>query len=137
LFKNLGNLGSLLGQAQQMGDKMESLKAELRSQRITGNAGGGMVLVEINGAMEMLSVKLDPMLVAQSELEMLEDLIPAAVNDAMQKAKENHAKRLHSITGDLNLPIPGIQDAIAKLAGLEAEFESEPDDEATDPFENP
>ena len=126
LFKNLGNLTSLLGQAQQMGGKMEEIKEELRAQRVEGHAGGGLVAVEMNGVGEVLKVKLDPSLVEKNEVEMLEDLIPAAVNAAIQKAKAMHAEKLQSITSDLNLPIPGIQEAIAKFAGIE-------DPSATDP----
>ncbi len=109
----------MLGQAQQMSGKMEAIKEELRKERVTGNAGGGLVTIEMNGTGDVLSVKLDAKLVERNELEMLEDLIPAAVNSAIQKAKELHARKLHSLAGEINLPIPGIQEAIAKLSGAD------------------
>ena len=108
---------------------MESIKEELRNERVTGSAGGGMVVVTMNGAVEMLSVKLDPTLVENNETEMLEDLISAATNDAIRKAKEGHAKKIQAVTGDMNLPIPGIQEAIAKLTGVDADDQ---DDDVVD-----
>jgi len=77
-----------------------------------GSAGGGMVEVESNGHGEVLRIKIDP---ALEDREMIESLLPAAVNDASAKAKELHVELMQSVTGDLNLP--GLDDALSQLTG--------------------
>ncbi len=110
---NLANLGNMLKQAQEMGGKMQAISEELKTKRATGQAGGGLVEVEVNGLAEVLSVKIDPSLIEKQDGEMIEDLLPAAFNAAQQKAKQMHAEAMQSLTG--GLPIPGIQDALAQL----------------------
>ena len=117
IFKGLGDLGALMGQMQQVSGQMQTLQDELRRQRVQGNAGGGMVTVEMNGAGEMLNIQLDPQLVTNNEREMLEDLIPAAVNAAIEKAKQLHSQKLQSLTN--GIAIPGLSDAISRLTGAE------------------
>lgn len=120
MFKGLGNLanlGSMLKQAQQMGTKMKALNEELKSKRVTGSAGGGMVEVDANGTGEILAVRIEAELFAKGDREMIEDLLPAAVNQALEKGKQLHAQAMQGITGDLNLP--GLQDALADLANGE------------------
>ena len=92
MFKGLGNLkdlGSLLKQAQEMGGKMQAINEELKAKRATGQAGGGLVEVEVNGVAEVLSVRIDPSLIEKQDGEMIEDLLPAAFNAAQSKAKQN------------------------------------------------
>ena len=116
MFKGLGNLkdlGSLLKQAQEMGGKMQAINEELKTKRTTGQAGGGLVEVEVNGLAEVLSVKIDSSLIEKRDGEMIEDLLPAAFNAAQQKAKQMHAEAMQSLTGGLSLP--GIQDALAQF----------------------
>ncbi len=115
MFKELGNFASLLKSAQEMGGKFREINDGLRNQRVSGQAGGGMVTVEANGVGEVLSVKIDSTLVAQGELDMIEDLVPAAVNQAMTKANELRAAALQDLTGGLSLP--GLEDAIGKMMG--------------------
>jgi len=112
MFKGLGNLASVMRQAQEMGGKMQEVNDELKSKRVTGSAGGGMVEVEANGHGEVLRVKIDPSL---QDLEMIESLVPAAVNQAAAKAKDLHVELMQSVTGDLNLP--GLDEALAKFTG--------------------
>ena len=117
MFKGLGNLanlGSMLKQAQQMGTRMKALNEELKSKRVTGAAGGGMVEVEANGVGEVLAVRIDPALFAKGDREMIEDLLPAAMNQALEKGRQLHAEAMKDATGDLNLP--GLQEALAGLA---------------------
>ncbi|MEO1496492.1 MAG: YbaB/EbfC family nucleoid-associated protein [Planctomycetota bacterium] len=112
---NLANLGQMMQQAQQVGSKMKELQERLKAERVVGAAGGGMVEVDMTGGQEVLAVRLDPGLVERGDREMLEDLIPAAINDAAEKARRRHADVMQEATGDLN--IPGLGDALAKFSG--------------------
>ncbi|MCC7476612.1 MAG: YbaB/EbfC family nucleoid-associated protein [Pirellulales bacterium] len=110
---NLANLGSLVKQAQEMGNRMQALQEQLKLKRATGTAGGGLVEVEANGIGEALAVRIDPSLFEKGEREMIEDLLPAAFNAAQAKAKQLHAEAMQSIAGDLSLP--GLGEALAQL----------------------
>ena len=103
-------------QAGQLPAQLEKLGEELRKRHTTGISGGGMVEVEINGALEVLRCKLDPQLMAQGDRELIEDLVVAAVNQAIGKAKQLHAEALKDLTGGLQLP--GIREALEKLSGV-------------------
>ena len=115
MFKGIGGLGSLLKQAGQISSRMEGLNDELRAQRATGTAGGGMVEIDVNGLVEVLDCRIDPALLAQNDAEMLEDLVVGAVNQAVSKAKQLHAESLKSMTGGIELP--GLEDAMGKFFG--------------------
>ena len=120
MFKGLGNLANLPGlikQAQEMGSKMQQLNAELKAKRVTGSAGGGLVEVDANGLGEALAVRIDPSLIAKQDRELLEDLLPAAINAAQQKAKELHAEQMQSLAGGMN--IPGLSDALGGLGNMQ------------------
>jgi DNA-binding YbaB/EbfC family protein len=111
---NLANLPALIKQAQEMGGKMQQLAAELKTKRVTGAAGGGLVEVEANGLGEAIAVRIDPSLIEKQDRELLEDLLPAAFNAAQQKAKELHAEHMQQITGGLSLP-GGLSEALGGL----------------------
>ncbi len=118
MFKGLGNLGNLtnmLKTASEMGGKMEAINAELKAKRIEGSAGGGMVTVEVNGLGEVLKLVIEPSLVEKNEVGMIEDLVPAAINQAAAKAKQEHAELMKGLAEGIN--IPGIGDAISKFTG--------------------
>lgn len=117
MFKGLSGLGSILKQAQEIGGRMKALNEELKSRRVTGSAGGGMVEIEVNGLHEVLGCRIDPQLVADGDRELLEDLVATAANQAMAKAQQLHAEAMQSITGDLNMP--GLNEAMGKLLGEE------------------
>lgn len=120
MFKGLGslaNLGSLLKQAQQLGGKLAQVTEDLKSRRVEGSSGGGLVTVEANGVGEVLRCRIDPSLLSSSDHELVEDLLPAAVNDALSKAKQLHADAMKSMAGGLNLP--GMDDMLAQLSGGE------------------
>ena len=104
MFKSLGNLASMLKQAQQMGGRLQALQEELKKQRAIGRAGADLVEVEVNGLGQVLRLTIDPGLVERRDREMLEDLIPAAVNQALAKAKELHGEAIKEMTGGMNLP---------------------------------
>lgn len=111
---NLGNLGQMLQQAQQMGAKVQAAQEALKSKRATGAAGAGMVEVDVDGLGEVLAVRIDPSLVAKGDREMIEDLLPAAFNDARQKAKALYGESLKEAAGGLNLP--GLDDVLGRVA---------------------
>ena len=100
-------IGQLMQQAQRMQEDMKRAQEEIARMEVTGSAGGGMVTVVMTGAHEVRRVKIDPKLVAD-DLEMTEDLIAAAVNDAVNKVAEVSKGRLGSVTSGLNLP-PGFK----------------------------
>jgi nucleoid-associated protein EbfC len=122
VFKGLANIGALIKQAQQLGGQMGQLTEEMRRRRVTGSAGGGMVEIEVNGLMEVLGCKIDPQLFAQNDRELLEDLVMAAVNQAISKGKEMHAESLRELTGGLPLP-GGFREALEEFAGTGQEEE--------------
>jgi DNA-binding YbaB/EbfC family protein len=115
MFRGLGNLASLLRQAQQMGGRMQALNDKLKGERATGSTGGGMVQVEVNGLGEVLRVRIDPTLVARGEREMIEDLLPAAVNQAVAKANQLRLEAMQNMAQELN--VPGLDAALAQLSG--------------------
>lgn len=117
MFKGIANIASLLRNAQQMGSKMQEINQQLRQQRAVGNAGAGMVTVEVNGLGEVLSVTIDPLLVERGEREMIEDLVPAAVNQAIMKSKQLHIEAMKSLTGGVSLP--GMDEVFEQLGGGE------------------
>jgi DNA-binding YbaB/EbfC family protein len=117
MFKNLAGLGNLMRQAQEMGGKMQEVNDKLKFRRVTASVGGGMVEVEMNGLGQMLRLTIEPALVENNEREMLEDLIPAAVNEAIQKSKELHVEEMKSLTSGID--IPGLDSAIQKFTGTQ------------------
>ncbi len=116
MFKGLGslmNVGSLLKQAQLLGGKLGAMSEELKACRVEGTSGGGLVTVEANGVSEILRCRIDESLLA--DREMLEDLLPAAINAALAKSKEAHMKAMQAMAGDMD--VPGLNDMLSQLAG--------------------
>lgn len=122
MFGALGNLGALLKQAKQIEGRLAGVGDELRGQRATGVAGGGLVELEVNGLEEVLACRIDPGLFAQGDRELIEDLVCAAANQAIGKAKQLHAEAMKNLAGGVNLP--GLDEALAKLAGHDAQGRS-------------
>ncbi|MBP3849135.1 MAG: YbaB/EbfC family nucleoid-associated protein [Pyramidobacter sp.] len=100
----MGNMSLMLKQAQAMQAKMMQAQEELKQARVEGSAGGGMVSATVNGQGELVSVKLTPEVVNPDDIEMLEDLILAAVSDAANKAREMMESRMGALTGGMKLP---------------------------------
>lgn len=98
------NIGQLMKQAQQMQQKMSEMQQKMEQTEITGAAGAGLVQVTINGKSEMRALKIDPSLVDPAEVEVLEDLIVAAFNDAKAKLETQMADEMNKVTGGLNIP---------------------------------
>lgn len=99
-----GNLGGLMKQAQAMQEQMAKIQEQAAAKRVTGTAGGGMVTVTASGAMEVVSVTIDPEVAKTGDVEMLQDLIVAASNDALRKAREMVAEEMKAVTGGLRIP---------------------------------
>lgn len=102
------NIGQMMKQVQEMQTKMADMQSRLGDVEVTGQAGGGMVRVTMNGKAEMRKITIDPKLVNPSEIEMMEDLIVAACNDAKQKAEVMIAGETEKMMGGLKLP-PGVK----------------------------
>ncbi len=103
----MGQQFKMLKQIQQMQAKMAKIQEELGEKMVTGTAGGGMVEVVANGHQKVLSVKVKPEVVDPADVEMLQDLVLAAVNDAMDKARELATKEMGAMTAGMGLP-PGL-----------------------------
>jgi nucleoid-associated protein EbfC len=98
------NLGQLMKQAQQMQAKMAEMQAQLETVEMTGAAGGGMVQVTVNGKGDAKRVKIDQAVVDPAEVEVLEDLLVAAFNDARGKVNSHAEAEMQKLTGGLALP---------------------------------
>ncbi|MDR3439188.1 YbaB/EbfC family nucleoid-associated protein [Telmatospirillum sp.] len=98
------NIGNLMKQAQQMQAKMAEMQAKLGDAEASGAAGGGMVQITLNGKGEMRKLKIDPSLCTADDVEVLEDLVIAAFNDAKGKIEALTQGEMQKITGGLNLP---------------------------------
>jgi DNA-binding YbaB/EbfC family protein len=95
------NIQQMMKQAQQMQDRMQK---EMAGLKVEGNAGGGMVTVVVNGAKQVQSLKIDPEVVSKDDVEMLQDLIVAAINDAHRKADEEMSQKMGGMMGGLKIP---------------------------------
>ena len=102
------NMADLFGRMAEMQQKVADTQARLAEQTVTAEAGGGMVTVVANGAGHVVSVKIDPAAVDPSDMEMLEDLVTAAMNDAVGKANAESATRMSAATAGMPLP-PGMK----------------------------
>jgi DNA-binding YbaB/EbfC family protein len=118
MFKALGNIanmGALMKQAQEMSGRVQAIQEQLKTKRVTGYSGGGLIEVDVNGLGDALAVRIDAKLVEKNEREMIEDLLPSAINAAQAKAKQLHAEAMQELAG--GLPIPGLADALQQFGG--------------------
>jgi len=99
-----GNMANIVKQAQAMQAQMAKLQEEAATKTVTGTAGGGMVTVTANGAMEIVKVVIDPEAAKSGDAEMLQDVVLAASNDALRKAREMMAAQMKAVTGGMNVP---------------------------------
>lgn len=108
-MKGIPNIGNLMKQAQKIQSQMAKLQEELGERTVEASAGGGMITVVVNGQQQILSINIDPEVVDPGDVEMLQDLILAAVNDGLTKAKNMVTEEMGKLTKDLNMPnIPGL-----------------------------
>lgn len=99
-----GGMGNIMQQAQRMQEQMAELQSELEAREYETTAGGGVIKVSINGKKEITKVSLDPSVVDPDDIEMLEDLIAAAVNEAIRTVEEEASEEMSKITGGLGIP---------------------------------
>jgi len=103
-MKNMGNMGGMMKQAQQLQKKMVKMQEELATKTVEATAGGGMVKVVANGGQRVESISLEKEVVDPEDIEMLQDLILAAVNDALTKSQEMVSSEMGKLTGGFNIP---------------------------------
>ena len=99
-----GNMNNMLNQFQKMQTDMQKMQEELSNKEFETTSGGGAVTVKVNGKKELLSIKIKEEVVDKDDVEMLEDLILSAVNQAMSQADESMSSGLSSVTGGMNIP---------------------------------
>lgn len=103
-MSNKKMLGDIMKQAQALQERMAKLQEEAAKKVVEASSGGGMVLVKVNGRQELLSMKIDPEVVKSGDIDMLQDLIVAAVNEGFRKSQELVAEEMKGMTGGLNIP---------------------------------
>ena len=103
-----GGFGNMMKQAQKLQEQMLALQEEVGKKKVEATAGGGMVTVEANGKQEIVSIKIDPEVVSKDDVQMLEDLILAASNEALRKSRELVTQEMGKLTGGLKIPGLGL-----------------------------
>ena len=98
------DMSSIMKQAQGMQSKMAAVQASLKEKVVDGSAGDGLVTAYVNGEMELLKIEIDPKVVDPDDVEMLEDLVLASINKAMEEMKEISQAEMSKVTGGLNIP---------------------------------
>jgi hypothetical protein len=98
------NFNTIMKQAKKMQERMANLQKELEMKTVEAQAGGGMVRVVVNGKYEIVSLKIEKEVVNPEDIEMLQDLVAAAVNEGVRKAQEMASSEMAKITGGLNIP---------------------------------
>lgn len=104
MFGNIGQIASLLKNAGQIKQGMQEMNERLAAARFVGEAGAGQVQATVDGRGEMVAIRIDPALVRSGDVEIVEDLVCAAVRDAVRRSREGVAKEMQALTGGINLP---------------------------------
>jgi len=115
VFNNLGNLADLMKNAGKLRESMEKATEALGQLQLDGTAGGGVVTAKVNGKLELVSIRIDSKLLADGDAELLEELVLAAVNQGLIKAREAAAQSISSMAG--GLPIPGLAGLLGRGDG--------------------
>lgn len=102
------NMGNIMKQAQKMQEKMAQVQAELAEKVVEASSGGGMVTAKVNGKNELVSLKIDPAVVDPEDVEMIEDLVLAAINEAFKKSQDMAGEEMGKVTSGMGLNIPGL-----------------------------
>ena len=101
-------IGDIMRQAQKMQEQMAKVQEEAAHKTVEATAGGGMVTVTANGRQEVVSLRIEREVVNPDDVEMLQDLVAAAVNEALKKSREMMAEEMKALTGGMGLNIPGM-----------------------------
>ncbi len=107
MLGGLGGMGKLMKKAQEFQKKMKAMQGDLADRVVEGTSGGGMVTAQVNGQQEVISVHINPEAVDPDDVEMLEDLVTAALAQALKKSKELSEGEMKKLTGEMGLP-PGL-----------------------------
>jgi len=99
-----GGIGNIMKQAQQMQRRMTELQEELENKQVEASAGGGMVTAVVSGKQQLLELRIDPTVVDPDDVEMLQDLVTAAVNEAIKQSQQMAQQEMGKITGGMNIP---------------------------------
>ena len=98
------NIGNIMKQAQKVQERIAEVQRDLINKKVEASSGGGMVTVTANGRQEILSIKIDPSVVNMQDVEVLEDLVLAAVNEALRKSQEIITEEMSKVTGGIKIP---------------------------------
>ncbi len=104
MAQNLGNMGQMMKQAQKLQEDMQRLQEELGEKRVEGTAGGGMVQAIATGKQELVSIEIEKDVVDPEDIEMLQDLVTAAVNEALRKSRDMVSEQMSRLTGGIDIP---------------------------------
>lgn len=104
MAKGFGGMGGLLKQAQEMQSKLAKVQEELAHKTVEATSGGGMVSVTVSGQFAVTAIKIDPSVISAEDAEMLEDLVLAAVNEGMRRAREMVSEEMGKLTGGFKIP---------------------------------
>ena len=115
MLKDLLNLPNLVRQLASFGGRYKETMNRLRTERFVGVSGGSLVEVQANGVGEVLQVRIDPRLIERKELEMIQDLLPAAINQALEKGRQAQMQAVQEITAGLD--VPGINKMLGSMLG--------------------
>jgi DNA-binding YbaB/EbfC family protein len=113
MFKNLNGFAQLLKNASSMGEKAKEIRESLARETVTGSAGGDMVQVEVSGVGEVKKLRLSPELMEKGDAELIEELVPAALNEALAGVRKLSIEKMREVTGGIELP--GLDDALANF----------------------
>ena len=102
------DLGGILQQAQQLQERLANVQQELATRTVEGSAGGGMVTATVNGKLEVIQIRIEPTLLDSKDIEMLQDLVMAAVNEGIRSAQRLVADEMGKVTGGLGIKLPGM-----------------------------
>jgi DNA-binding YbaB/EbfC family protein len=99
-----GNMSQMIKQAKKMQEQMAKMQEELQERVVDASAGGGAITAKVNGRQELLEIKINPEVVDSEDVEMLEDLVMAVINDAIKKSQDMVSDEMSKLTGGLNIP---------------------------------
>jgi len=112
----MSKIANMMRQAQKMQEKIGEIQKELALKTCDATAGGGIVTATVNGAQEVVSVKIDPSVIDPKDPEMLQDLVVAAVNEALRRSKEMASEEMSKLTAGLGVNIPGLFQSVTSVS---------------------